>query len=316
MKFFEREVRKSGRCICRIAGLKLFSVKLPSVSRIRKTGKPVVVIRIPSEEVGLFCHFNYSLAWMRWAEERGYRSYVDMRTPLNVFNHGKPIDYNPWDVYFRQEVDAAGIADAKKVLTTTFCRNPPKFPGVLEELDQGNPEFVRWREFTQRHIAYSDAMAKLVDEREAALFKGEKVLGCLVRGTDYARMKPKGHPVQPTAEQVIADAKQVCVERGIKKVFLATEDKTIREKFLQAFGDDLLSGQTDLPDYKGGFLVKSGALGDSANTLRISTQYFVSIALLARCSCMLAGCASGTVSAALLSKGFDLMRIYNLGYYG
>lgn len=316
MKFVEREVQKSGRCIYRVAGVKLFSVRARPVDDLRGEGRPVLVVRIPGTSVGIFCHFAYVLGWMRWAAERGYGCYVDMRTPKNVFNRERAIDFNPWDLFFRQTCDAADIADAGKVLTTVLP-TPPSFPGVRPELyDQDNAEFRSWRAFVQERIAFSDEMARAVDARQAELFQGEtKVLGCLVRGTDYTRMKPANHPVQPTPEQAIADAKRMCAERGLRKVFLATEDRDVREAFRQAFGGDLLTSQTDLPDYRGDYLVRSGALGDFANTLRISRQYFISVALLSRCSCLLAGCASGSAAAALLSKGFDEMRVYNLGYY-
>ena len=316
MKMITREIRPSGRCIYRLGGVKLFSSKVKPAERIRACGRPVLVVRIPGDAVGIFCHFAYNLGWMRWAEERGYRCYVDMRKPSNVFNRGQRLPFNPWERFFRQACDAADVADAKEVLSIT-SPTPPEFPGVRPELyDQENPEFLSWREFTHGHIRFSDEMERAVDARQAELFGGEgKILGCLVRGTDYTKMKPAHHPVQPTPEQVIADAKRICAERGIGKVFLATEDRTIQDRFAQAFGSSLIINQTELPDYKSDYLVRSGALGDIESTMRISTQYFVSVALLSRCSCLLAGCASGAVGAALLSRGFDLMKVYNLGYY-
>ena len=98
-------------------------------------------------------------------------------------------------------------------------------------------------------------------------------------------------------------------------MFLATEDRNVRDLFQREFGDALITNQTELPDYRSDYLVDSGALGDFPRTTLISTQYLVSIALLSRCPCLLAGCTSGSMGAALLSKGFDLMQFYNLGYY-
>lgn len=316
MKIVQKEIRSSGRCVYRMAGIKLFSGRVRPVTRLRGAGRPVLVVRIPGDAIGLFCHFSCNLGWMRWAEEHDCDCYIDMRTPKTVFSREHPIDYNPWDVFFRQSCDAADVANAKK-LFVNVAPTPPDFPGVRPDLyDQGNPEFLAWRRFAREHIVFSDAKTRLVDERQAALIgDGREVLGCLVRGTDYARMKPAHHPVQPEPERVIADAKRICAERKLKKVFLATEDPGIRDLFRREFGDDLITSQTDLPDYRGDYLVWSGALGDAERTMRITEQYFVSVALLARCSCLLAGCASGAVGAALLSRGFDMMRIYDLGYY-
>ena len=292
-------------------------MKCKRIVPVKRKGAPVLVIRRDGDGSGLFCHFTYNLGWMRWAEEHGYRCYVDMRTPSNIFTRTQAIDFNPWDLYFRQTCDATDLIDARKVLTTTFRYFPPQFPGIFLDLyDQDNPEFKFWREFTHKHIALSDSMARMVDEQQDRIFAHEdRILGCLVRGTDYTAMKPARHPVQPEPRQVIEDAKRICAERKLKKVFLATEDAKVRDMFTQAFGPDLLISQTDLPDYKGSYLARSGALGDLEKTLRISTQYLISVVLLSRCPCLLAGCASGSMGAALLSKGFELMQIYNLGTY-
>lgn len=317
MKMITREISLSGRCIYRLGGMKLFSFKVKPVGRISASGRPILVIRIPNDGVGLFCHYNFSLGWMRWAEEHGWRWYVDMRTPVNVFNHDRAIDFNPWELFFRQGCDAADLASAKEVLVNRVLM-PPAFPGEgkVEQYDQDNGEFLAWRAFAREHAPLSEGMSRLVDARQAELFgDGSRVLGCFVRGTDYVKMKPPRHPVQPTAEQVIADAKRICAERGLDKVFLASEDAAVHDAFRNAFGSDLIVSQTDLPEYRSDYLVRSGALGDSSRTLEISTQYLVSISLLSRCSCLLAGCASGSMAASLLSKGFDLMRFYDLGYY-
>ena len=318
MKILEQETYSSGHRVYRLAGKKILSMKCKRIVPVKRKGAPVLVIRRDGDVSGLFCHFTYNLGWMRWAEEHGYKCYVDMRTPSNIFTRTAAIDFNPWDLYFKQTCDATDLIDARKVMTTTFRYFPPQFPGVFLDLyDQDNPEFQSWRKFTHEHIRLSDEMAKTVDAQQDRLFTGEeRILGCLVRGTDYTAMKPARHPVQPTPQQVIEDARRICEERNLRKVFLATEDAKARDLFEQAFGSDLIMNQTDLPDYKGSFLARSGALGDLAQTLRISTQYLVSVVLLSRCPCLLAGCASGSMGAALLSKGFELMKVYNLGTYG
>ena len=318
MKLLEREIHSTGHHVYRLAGKKILSMKCKRVTPIRRTDAPVLVIRRDGDVSGLFCHFTYNLGWMRWAEENGYKCYVDMRTPDNIFTRTQAIPFNPWDLFFKQTCDATDIIGARKVLTTTFRYFPPKFPGVFLDLyDQDNPEFQSWRKFTHKHIALSDDMAKTVDEQQKRIFAHEdRILGCLVRGTDYTAMKPARHPVQPDPRRVIEDARRICSERNLKKVFLATEDARVRDLFTRAFGPDLLMNQTDLPNYQGSYLAKSGALGDLAQVLRISTQYLVSVILLSRCPCLLAGCTSGSMGAALFSNGFELMKVYNLGTYG
>lgn len=319
MGFFEREIRPDGRCILRVAGKKVFSVHSTPVRRFARKDRPVLVVRLMAEDVGIFCHFAFNLGWMRWAEVRGYRTYIDMRRSKNLFTRGQAeLSFNPWDRFFRQTCAPADLLGAKRVLTTVGYLPPPEYPGTSPALcDQGNPEFLEWRRFTHGHIAFSDEMTAVIDARQAALFgEGDRILGCFVRGTDYLRMKPKNHLVQPEPRQVAADAKRICEERDLQKVFLASEDRDVYDLFRREFGDRLIVNQTELPEYRSDFLVRSGALGDLSRTMLITSQYLTSVALLSRCTCLLGGCASGFVGAALLSKGFELMRTYDLGCYG
>ena len=317
MKILEREIHPSGHRVYRLAGKKILSMKCRKVVSVRRTGAPVLVIRREGDCAGLFCHFNHNLGWMRWAKERGYRFYVDLRTPSTIFTREQPISFNPWDLFFKQECDAIDVACAKKVLMTAHKFMPPSFPGVMLDLyDQSNPEFLGWRDFVQKHIRLSDNMAGLAEKRHAELFGDEhRVLGCLVRGTDYLTVRPKNHPVQPDPAQVVADARRLCEERNLKKVFLATEDRSVRELFTRNFGSDLITAQDDLPDYSCDLLANSGALGDLTRTLNITTEYLLSVILLSRCPCFLAGCVSGSMGAALLSRGFEHAHFYRLGYY-
>ena len=316
MKLLTWEDEPSGRRIGKLCGFRVLSLRHYARARcLKRQGASVLIIRVPSAIDGIFSHFTHNLGWMRWASERGHRSYVDMRTPLNIFNREGPVDFNPWELFFKQSCGPLDVLNARTALTTDCGQ--PDFPGVFLDLyDQDSEAFRGWRRFTHENIALADSMARMVESRHAELFgNDDRVLGCLVRGTDYTAMRPSHHPVQPTPQQVIADAKRICAERGMRKVFLATEDRDVREMFAQAFGSSLIVSQTERPAYKADLLANSGARGDLARTIEISTQYLVSIALLARCRCLLAGCTSGTMGAALLSDGYEVMQVYKLGYY-
>ena len=299
--------------------LKALGIGKSPVRRLRRAGSPVVVVREPSDGNGLFFHFNGNLGWMRWAEEHGYRCYIDMQTPRNIFHRDRDIDFNPWDCFFRQDCTALDVAEARVAFTNAQVKSPPLFPrlGRNDISNQDDAEFRGWREFVRRHIALSDRVKALVEDRYAALFGGtDNVLGCFVRGTDYTKLRPSRHLVQPTPEQVISDARKIGAERHVDRIFLATEDREVKAMFTRAFGDRLICSQSELPDYHGTeSLARDGALGDAARTLEIQMQYLVSMVLLSRCRHFLAGVASGSIGAALLSRGFETMRFYDLGFY-
>lgn len=290
------------------------------IRKLTRRGRPMLVIRRDDQGAGLFAHFAANLGWMRWAiEKRGLLPYVDMRRVPNAFNRGAVLPFNPWECFFRQCSDCseADFLQASRVYETPTTGMVPDWPRCDPSLMQeGNPEMLAWRRFVQENLRVTPEMLALADNRQRELFgNDDRILGCLFRGTDYVRMKPKWHPIQPTVEQAIADAREMCRRFDLHKVFLATEDASIVEAFRAAFGARLVTNQTQMPNYASGFLMSSGAMGDGESTLAMNRQYMVSVLLLARSRFFLAGCASGAVGALLLSPGYEHCHVYNLGVY-
>ena len=286
----------------------------------KRRGRPMLVVRRDDQGAGLFAHFATNLGWMRWAvEKKGYLPYVDMRRVPNAFNRGNVLSFNPWECFFRQCEDCSegDFAEARRVYRTPTSGRVPDWPRCDPSLMQeGNPEMLVWRKFIHDHLQVAPEMEMMADCRWRELFGADdRVLGCLLRGTDYVKMKPKWHPVQPSVGQAIADAREMCSRFGLGKVLLATEDSSIADAFRMEFGERLVMNQTLLPNYSSGFLMSSGAVGDGAAALAMNRQYMVSVLLLAKCRFLLAGCASGSVGALLLSPGYEQCRIYNLGIY-
>ena len=69
---------------------------------------------------------------------------------------------------------------------------------------------------------------------------GRRVMGVLCRGTDYVTLRPLGHPIQPTLEQVFSLLKVKMKELRMDYIYLATEEKKIEERFKQEFPGKIL----------------------------------------------------------------------------
>lgn len=321
MSLFRKVVTDGLRRKYYIGKIKIASFRgkalVPRARRLPRSNNTVLVIRRNDKGCGLFAHFCSNLGWIRWALDHGMMPYVDMETVPNVINRGKRLGFNPWECFFKQcaayrPVDALSAA---KLRTTpeSLIQIGPKLRAPL--LAEDNPDLLAWRRLVHEQIRLSDAMAAEVERVWRRDFGDGNVLGCLVRGTDYIKLKPKWHAVQPDPEQVVADAEKACREQGFSRVFLATEDLSVEKLFREAFGDRLLRYQTCMPKYVDGFLVSSGAVGDGARALEMSRQYMVSIMLLSRCRGLLAGCTSGSQAAKLFSDGYEWSRVYDLGVY-
>lgn len=305
-----------GYLICKLLRRRASGRDVPVCVVPRDKSDRVLLIRNREIGAGLFAVFARNLAWMKYAVDHGMRPWVDYVSLPNKFQVANGLVADPWTNFFLQDADLGlmGILRAGMVFETPEIGYPPgPVPYTAPDwMKEGSETVALWRAFVKEHVRINPEVLRRVDDFWASQ-GGDDVLGCLVRGTDYVKMRPKGHPVQPDVEQVLGDAETMCRERGLRRVFLATEDKVVRALFAEKFGDRLITAQEALPEYSDGPLAKSLADGDMY--VEMSRQYLISVLVLSRCRCLLAGCASGTVGALLFSKGFERCRVYDLGMY-
>ena len=140
-------------------------------------------------------------------------------------------------------------------------------------------------------------------------------MGILARGTDYITSRPKGHPIQPTVEQIIKKAKEVAKIKSCKKIYLATEDATIFQKLKETFGDRLVAPEVERYETKGSENINDLVSKNEKDKVQKGKEYLLSILMLANCDCIVAGNAGGTHGALLMGKGYEYQYIFNLGVY-
>ena len=80
-----------------------------------------------------------------------------------------------------------------------------------------------------------------MDEYYDAVLGGRKVLGVLIRGSDYLAVGFGGSRKMATVEQMVPKIRQWMAEYGYEKVFLATEDSDILAKMKKEFGRDMIA---------------------------------------------------------------------------
>ena len=139
-----------------------------------------------------FCYLHNMLALMIYGFYHGHY-------PNICVNQGKE-DIIQWDWYFKPFIRET---TAKRVKTIT-CRKKtnaylPTFKDIYSE-----KELHIWCQWYKKYIHLNKKTSQYVEQEYQQLFSGkQKVLGVICRGTDYLALKPSGHPVQPSTEQVI-----------------------------------------------------------------------------------------------------------------
>ena len=280
---------------------------------MKNRDKTFMIIRRNSKTVGLFSYVLTNLGYIKNAVDNGYIPVIDMKNYESPYRdiHSK---CNVWEYYFEQPMNY-NLDDVKhsyKVMLTSG-EIPESFPGL--ELLKSEEEIVKWREIYHKYIRLNRNTQIYVNDIKESLIGEYRVLGVLCRGTDYRSLKPKLHPVQPDVDVVIADTKAAMEKWNCEKVYLATEDIEILQKFKNVFKEKLIFPDFSLRQYNETQLISTIEIDRKDDRRLKGLEYLTQIALLAQCNCFIGSGCGGTYAALLMSNGFEHYRLYDLGVY-
>lgn len=279
--------------------------------------KTFLVVRRASCKVGLFSHVMTNMGLVAYALDKGYIPVIDMQNNANNYLEKDKIGKeNAWEYFFQQPCGFSleDIAKAKNViLSNGLITKDFKYPDFT--IVEDGESFHYWHFIFQNYLKLSDDMTEEAEKAKRVFFNGEKTLGILARGTDYVTSKPKGHPIQPTVEQIIEKAEEVMDERNCKRIFLATEDADIYRKLKDVFGVKLAALETERYRTKNNENINDLITKNDMGKVQKGREYLLSILMLTNCECIVAGNVGGTHGVLLMGKEYEYKCIFNLGMY-
>ena len=163
-----------------------------------------------------------------------------------------------------------------------------------------------------KETVIDDEFNSQMDEYYEAVFGDDKVLGVLIRGTDYKLTEVGPSYKQASAEILIPKIKEFMEEYHFDKIFLATEDNDALNAMFAEFGKDkirvIAQERFSVSDFKNIHLIKdlekekrTGADYEAALE-DITVNYFYALRFLAKCNSFI---ASGTCSGTKMVLGFN-----------
>lgn len=147
-----------------------------------------------------------------------------------------------------------------------------------------------------------------------------KVLGVCCRGTDYLKLRPAYHPIQPDIKDIILEAQKLIGEYGFSHIYLATEEEDYDILFRKIFGDMVI---TNKRHYIGQKFHSQGLswchqvnLGIKNESYIKGLEYLSSMVILSRCKGLIGGNCGGSKLALMLSNlDYEYWHLWDLGLY-
>lgn len=279
--------------------------------------KTFFVIRRASCKVGLFSSVMTNMGLVDYAVKKGYIPVIDMQNASNTYLEPEQVGkMNAWDFYFNQPMGYGleDIAASKNIiLSNGLITKKNDYPDIRIVDDE--KLLLRWREVFGKYFSINDVLFEEFRTEKQKLFGENKVLGVLARGTDYINLKPKNHPIQPTAIQIAEKAAEVMEQYQCTYIFLATEDQSIFHAVKEQFGDKLLAIETTRYTTSGSQNINDMCSGREADRYLKGKEYLLSVWLLSQCNCLVAGNVGGTHGALLMSPGYEYSYVFDLGLY-
>jgi len=277
------------------------------------SAKYLIIRRCAGDACGLFSIYTSVLSWLIYAETQELIPIIDLKTYLNPYLEWWEVGRkNAWDFYFDQLPPPNVLnLDCAKIVHGGAAPNIPSFYDILDDDDA----IQKWRSIAAKYIPLKvDVLdAYTNDDLDAALTSGV-VVGILARGTDHIKLHFPDHYIQPTAEQLIAQADTFLDQLPQStKVYLVTEDISIYQKIKVHYGEKLILSRQKLFEYHDGPI--AACVSRPGKRRKQGASYLKAIYDLSRCQYLVAGRNNGMKAAMILSRGFKGSYIYNLGTY-
>lgn len=279
--------------------------------------KTFYVVRRANANVGLFSLVLTSLGQMKYALDKGYIPVVDMSNYAAAYEGADRDGSNIWEYFFEQPCgfDLNRICNSRHVILGNGIISPGlNYPGGSTAYNEEELEY--WQGVAKDCLIVNADIAAQARQMADSLFSGKKILGVLARGTDYINAKPYNHPIQPTPEQLMEKIDTVMELSRCDKIYLATEDKGFYERFKEKYGDRLIAVEARRYETLGKENINVVRKAEEKDGYTMGKDYLITILLLSRCHCLVAGNTSGTIGALLLNKSYEYKYIFDLGVYG
>lgn len=265
---------------------------------------------------GLMSLFVNVLKQLLYAQAHNYIPVVDFENYPTQYQDSK--DCNIWENYFAQPSPYSlhEVYQSKNVILSGLSVLNNNYDMLRQSYD--NDQLLNLHNFISRSIQFKRSVLDCVEDELNHIDVSHSV-GLYLRGTDYMKLRPAGHPVQPTVEQAVEVVNQYLEKYDLDSIFLVTEDYTIYQNIVSVYGDKVHIPSYDVfvKDYHGvTYLSKDNCIRQLSDSAYLrGLNYLCKLIILSKCSYLVGGNTNGSWMACAFSKGYKDRYIFDLGKY-
>ena len=291
-----------------------------------KKGNPAAptyyIIRRFDRNVGLFSNYIVFAGHIKYALSQGYIPVIDMQNyPNTLLEPALLGKKNSWEYYFKQPFNI-GLEQAYNGENVILSPEKPKTPiaseGFSAYFNNKNGQLDEWRMLVKRgFLKVQPHIQQEIDDTYNKLFSpNDRVLGVLLRGTDYVEIKPFKHPIPPPIEYALTQIILKLREWNCNKIFLATEDLKIVQACKNILGEICYT----LPDktyfnYDGKTLITLYHADRENDYYLLGKEYLIQMGILAKCNSLVAARTCGAIGVVMMADKLEHIYTFNLGQY-
>lgn len=276
----------------------------------------------------LLTQYYYALQKLSYALENGWIPVVDWEN-YGMMPHSEeyPVNgtMNAWEYYWQQpsEYPLEEVYQSKNVILSTRnigqygyipnCAMKPPFEEYAEKIVEQCPKYASRIHFCKNTERYIEAAYK-------NLFpEGKRILGVLLRGSSYGVHSTQNgsHPVQVGIKELIRTSRKYIEEWKMDYIFFVNEMQEMVDIMQETFGPQLivLPRMRDHMERPADGIVKN-PMYLPGNRYQTNLDYVTEIALLSRCTSLLACMSSGTRTALIWNDGnYENTKIFEKGLW-
>ena len=159
------------------------------------------IIRRSDSAVGLFSNFTVFAGHIRYALSKGWLPVVDMQNYTNAYLAPEKLGKeNSWEYYFEQPL-RIGLEQACAGENVILCKGdyPIDVSYPNNTVFKDNDYLTEWRMLLKLGLLRIKPaiMTDIMEVRKKLFAPNDRVLGVLLRGTDYVTRRPHNHPIPP-----------------------------------------------------------------------------------------------------------------------